>query len=77
VPKKQRKQNLGEELMSEAGLAEYVDKRTVSLKVECFFFVVFCLFFTKLLNQDKEAKLRAIRNKKNSAKKRKPIKRGK
>jgi hypothetical protein len=55
VPKKQRKQTLGEELMGEAGLEQYVDKRVSVLK-------------------EKEAKLRAVRLRKNSAKKRKPIK---
>ncbi len=55
VPKKQRKQTLGEELMSEAGLEQYVDRRVSVLK-------------------EKEAKLRAIRLRKNSAKKRRPIK---
>ena len=55
VPKKQRKQTLGEELMSEAGLEQYVDKRVSVLK-------------------EKEAKLRAIKLRKNSAKTKKRIK---
>ncbi len=58
VPRKQRKQTLGEELMSEAGLEQTVDRRVAVLK-------------------EKEAKLKAVKQRKNAAKKRKPIKRAK
>lgn len=77
VPKKQRKQTLGEELMSEAGLEEYVDRRTALLKVRFRWNMCLAVFQLFEFLQEKEAKLKAIRSKKNAAKKRKPIKRGK